>query len=343
MSTDGTPITASNTRLEEYNRKYEESINNPEKFWGETANTYLTFFHPFSRVMSGSFQEGDIAWFLDGKLNACYNCIDRHLPQRMKQTAIIWQGDEINESQHITYETLLLQVSRIANVLLDHGVRKGDVVTIYLPMIPEVAMVMLACARIGAIHSVVFAGFSAESLKDRILDCSSKFLVTSPIGRRGGKDLKLKSVAVQAINLLTSEGRGDLVHKLFVFPYPNQPADDISSVIDSIEVDMSVALLKARPVCPCVWMDSEDLLFILYTSGSTGKPKGVAHSTAGYLLNAMVTLDHSFDVQGIRNLKQVHPLFDCHDFCTIFALFKLVFCTLNIHLKLIKNRMLGCG
>lgn len=256
--------------------------------------------------MSGSFQEGDIAWFLDGKLNACYNCIDRHLPRRMKQTAIIWQGDEVNESQHITYETLLLQVSRIANVLLEHGVRKGDVVTIYLPMIPEVAMAMLACARIGAIHSVVFAGFSAESLKDRILDCNSKFLVTSHIGRRGGKDLKLKSVAVQSIHLLHSEGRGDLVQKLFVFPYPNQCENTLSAnEILEIEVDMSLALPKARPVCPCVWMDSEDLLFILYTSGSTGKPKGVAHSTAGYLLNAMATLDHSFDIQGIRNLKQV--------------------------------------
>lgn len=254
------------------------------------ASKYLTWFTPYTQVLSGSFQEGDIAWFLNGRINACYNCVDRHLPTKASQVAIIWEGDEPGETRKVTYGELFQQVCRIANVLKENGVRKGDCVTIYLPMIPEVAMVMLACARIGAIHSVVFAGFSAESVKDRIVDCSSRFVITATHGRRGGKSLALKTVVDTAV----SHCPAGLVEKVFVFQYPGSEYAEPHS---SLEVRMTEAMSKARPYCAPEWLDSEDILFILYTSGSTGKPKGLAHSTAGYLVHAAMTTHNSFNIQ----------------------------------------------
>jgi acetyl-CoA synthetase len=160
---------------EEYNKRYKESIENTDEYWSKEANKYITWLTPFKRVSNGTFLEGDVNWFAEGKLNACYNCVDRHLEKKADQTAIIWEADEPGqESKHISYAELSKEISRIANVMIMMGVKKGDVVTIYMPMIPELMMVMLACARIGAVHSVVFAGFSADSLRGRILDCDSK-------------------------------------------------------------------------------------------------------------------------------------------------------------------------
>ncbi len=272
---------------EEYRAKYHKSIQEPDVFWGEMATKYLSWFHPFDKVSSGGFEEGDIAWFHNGKLNASYNCIDRHLPAKADKIAIIWEGDEIGENRRITYNELSKEVARIANVFKLKGVRKGDVVTIYMPMVPEIAMVMLACARIGAIHSVVFAGFSSDSLRDRILDCHSRFVVTTNIGRRGGKTLQLKNIVDHSVE------RCPNVAHVFVFTYPGSTLPHLSEK----DVNMSDLLKKVRPVCPCEFMDSEDPLFILYTSGSTGKPKGVAHTTAGYMLNATLTTDNTFQIK----------------------------------------------
>lgn len=282
------PFTSSET-FEDYRARYEHSIAHPDEFWSSMAEKYLSFYTPYTQVRSGSFIEGDIAWFLNGRLNACYNCVDRHLSKRADQAAILWEGDEPGNTRTITYRELHQQVCRIANVLLAHGVRKGHCVTIYMPMIPEVAMVMLACARIGAIHSVVFAGFSAESLKDRIVDCSSHFVVTATYSHRGGRVLPLKTVVDHAVEHCPK----DLVKKVFVFQYPGSEYTSPNP----IDVHMTEELPKSRPYCPAEFMDSEDTLFILYTSGSTGKPKGLAHSTAGYLLHAAMTTHHSFNLQ----------------------------------------------
>jgi acetyl-CoA synthetase len=273
---------------EEYQMKYHDSVTRNKEFWGDIAHRYITWFSSFQQVRSGGFVHGDIAWFTSGKLNACYNCVDRHLPTSGEKTAIIWEGDEIGEHKKITYNELHRKICKIANILKSRGVKKGDVVTIYMPMIPETAMVLLACARIGAIHSVVFAGFSADSLRDRLLDCDSRFLVTTNIGRRGGKVLNLKSIADNAVNQC-----GNLIDTVFVFEYPGTTIDSPSPkdfLVDS-------ALPSMRPYCPCEPMDSEDTLFILYTSGSTGKPKGVAHSTGGYLVHAAFSTETTFSIK----------------------------------------------
>jgi acetyl-CoA synthetase len=177
---------------EEYLKRYSYSLTDPRGFWSEEVSKYISFFSPPSQICDGNFDAGDVRWFVDGKLNAAHNCIDRHLSTKAEQTAIIWESDEPREGRNITYGELAIQVSKIANVMKSYGVKKGDVVTIYMPMIPELPMVMLACARIGAVHSVVFAGFSADSLRDRILDCNSQWIFTSDEGKRGGKTLKLK-------------------------------------------------------------------------------------------------------------------------------------------------------
>lgn len=280
-------------RWNEYRAAYNESIANPTKFWTEMSAKYLHWFSPFDRVLEGSFEDGDVKWFANGKINACYNCVDRHLPHKANQTAIIWEGDEIGTHRYITYRELSQEVCRIANVMKMQGVKKGDVVTIYMPMIPEVAMTMLACARIGAIHSIVFAGFSADSLRDRILDCNSKFVFVADEGKRGGKSLPLKSIAEAAVTQCPN------VSHLFLFKTtdPELPLPPVVGEGQWAEVWMHQWLPKARPVCPCEWMDSEDDFFILYTSGSTGKPKGVAHTTGGYLLYAAMTLQNSFSIQ----------------------------------------------
>jgi len=275
--------------LDENERKYKQSLVEPDKFWREVAEKHVEWFHPFGAVSNGGFAEGDVSWFIGGKLNACYNCVDKHALRTPDKVAIIWEGDEPGQNKHVTYEELQRGVCRIANVLTSHGCKKGDVVTLYMPMVPELAMVMLACARIGAIHSIVFAGFSSESLRGRIEDCGSKFVVTADEGRRGGRALKLKETVDGAIKDCS------IVTHCFVFRRPGIEA--VTSMTPGRDYCMDDLMLRARPYAPVEWMDSEDPLFILYTSGSTGKPKGVAHTTGGYLVNAALTTAVSFDLQ----------------------------------------------
>mmetsp|Transcript_8308 Transcript_8308/g.7440 ORF Transcript_8308/g.7440 Transcript_8308/m.7440 type:complete len:691 (+) Transcript_8308:19-2091(+) len=272
--------------LIDYQNRYKQSIEDPNTFWSNEEKQYIEWFQPYKQVSIGDLNDGDVSWFIDGKLNVCYNCIDKHIPTKANHTAMIWEGDEIGTQRIITFQELLKEVSRIANVLKRFGVKKGDVVTIYMPMIPELAMTMLACARIGAVHSVVFAGFSADSLKGRILDCDSKFIVTADEGKRGGKTTPLKSTVDAALNGLDIEN-------CFVF---KRTGANVNMKEDRDHF-MDDWLKKERAYCPCEVMDSEDPLFILYTSGSTGKPKGVVHHSAGYLLYAAMTTKWSFNLQ----------------------------------------------
>ena len=271
-----------------YLQRYRASLDNPDAFWREEVAKYLEFVVPYTKVHTGGFQDGDVAWFVGGKLNACYNCVDKHLPQRADQVAIVWDGDEVGTTRRITYAELARDVCRIANMMKGAGVTKGDVVTLYMPMIPELAMTMLACARIGAVHSVVFAGFSAESLKGRIVDCNSQYVFTADQGLRGGKVIELKKTVDQAVASCPGVKT--------VFVAKRTGTADVA-MQEGRDVWMHELLPKCRPYCPCEPMDSEDPLFILYTSGSTGKPKGVAHSTAGYLLGAAMTMKESFDLR----------------------------------------------
>jgi acetyl-CoA synthetase len=268
-----------------YKAMYRKSMEEPEAFWNEHGKA-LHWFKLYTKVQSGSF-DGDvkIRWFEDGRLNAAYNCIDRHLPHRADQPAIIWEGDEPGEQAVITYAELLAEVCRFANVLKAHGVKKGDVVTIYMPMIPEAAYALLACARIGAVHSVVFGGFSPASLRERILDCGSKLVVTADEGLRGGRRISLKDNVDEAV-----EGCPDVASVLVVRRI-GLPVD-WNDARDHWYHDEAA---KVTAKCPAEDMNAEDPLFILYTSGSTGKPKGVLHTTGGYLLYAALTFKWVFD------------------------------------------------
>ena len=200
VSTFAPKPTQGASSLDEYNRLHKQSLEDPEAFWTAQSDKHLSWFAPFTSVNGGGFAEGDVNWFANGKINACYNCVDKHAATHPDKVAIIYEGDEPGHTKKITYSELLRDVCRIANVMKSHGVRKGDVVTIYMPMVPELAMVMLACARIGAVHSIVFAGFSSESLRGRIEDCSSRFIFTADEGRRGGRVLKLKEVGARLKN-----------------------------------------------------------------------------------------------------------------------------------------------
>ncbi len=270
--------------LEQYRALYRRSLEEPDAFWGEQAQR-LTWFHPWHAVFDADWDEVDFAWFSGGRLNACFNCVDRHLVERGEQTAIIWAGDEPGVYRHISYRELKHQVCRLANVLLAHGVRKGDRVCIYMPMIPETAFAMLACARIGAVHSVVFGGFSADSLRDRILDAGCRVLITANEGMRGGRAIPLKAIADRAVDGL------DLVRTVLVA----RRTDTAVPMRQGRDLWLDEEMHAQRSTCTVAWMGAEDPLFILYTSGSTGKPKGVLHTTGGYLLYAALTHELVFD------------------------------------------------
>ncbi len=268
----------------EYERLYRLSLDAPDHFWAQRAER-LTWFHPWHTVFDSDYEETDMGWFLGGRLNACYNCVDRHLNQRGEQAAIIWAKDEPGQYEHITYRQLKHQVARVANVLREHGVRKGDRVVVYLPMIPELVYTMLACARIGAVHSVVFGGFSSEAIRDRILDCGARVVVTANEGLRGGRTLPLKQTVDRAVDGL-DQVTTVLVARRTAHEPPLRPGRDYW---------LDEECRKQRSTCSIEWMGAEDPLFILYTSGSTGKPKGVLHTTGGYLVFASYTHEVVFD------------------------------------------------
>jgi acetyl-CoA synthetase len=268
-----------------YAEMYERSVKDPDGFWAEHGKR-IDWITPYSKVKDVDFK-GDvrIRWFYDGTLNVSANCVDRHLKDKADQTAIIWEGDSPDESRHITYRELHEQVCRFANVLKAHGVKKGDRVTIYLPMIPEAAYAMLACARIGAIHSIVFGGFSPDSLKDRIVDCDSRVLITADEGLRGGRKVALKKNADEA-----AKGCPGLETMIVV-----RRTGGSVAWTEGRDVWLHEAAAKVPADCPPEEISAEDPLFILYTSGSTGKPKGVLHTSGGYLVYASMTHQYVFD------------------------------------------------
>ena len=273
--------------LATYRAWYQHSTKDPAGFWGEHAKRLITWFQPWKNVLTGGLSTHNAAWFHGGKLNAAFNCLDRHLEHHAEAIAIIWESDDPGVSRTLTYRELHEQVSRFANVLKQQDVKKGDRVCIYMPMVPEAAVAMLACARIGAPHSVVFGGFSAESLKSRILDADCRLVVTANEGIRGGKAIPLKKNVDDAL----------------------RACPDVKKVIVLKRTDTDVAwhnqrdlwyhecMAAADPVCVAEKMDAQDPLFILYTSGSTGKPKGIVHSTGGYLVYAAMTHRYVFDYQ----------------------------------------------
>lgn len=274
---------------EKYQELYQQSIADPDGFWGEMGRR-LEWTTPYSKVKNTSYDPSSLSikWYEDGRLNVCYNCVDRHLKDRADQVAIIWEGDDPTDDEQITYRQLHERVCKFANVLKANGVRKGDRVTIYLPMIPEAAYAMLACARIGAIHSVVFGGFSPDSLAGRIEDCNSTFIITSDEGIRGGKKIPLKKNTDDALLRCATGGEKVLVVRHTGGEIDWDPSRDLW---------LHEELVKVTADCPPADMSAEDPLFILYTSGSTGKPKGVLHTSGGYLVWASITHQYVFDYQ----------------------------------------------
>ena len=271
---------------DKYEETYKFALDNPEAFW-EKEGKRINWINPYTRVKDVTWSKNDvnIKWFYDGTLNASYNCIDRHLSDKSDQIAIIWEGDDPNESKKITYKELHQKVSKFANMMKHFGVQKGDRVTIYMPMIPEAAYAMLACSRIGAIHSVVFGGFSPDALAGRILDCDSKFLITADEGIRGGKIVPLKVNSDKALEQCPD------VKNVFVV---KRTGGDIEMKEDR-DLWYHEAVELVDDECPPEEMNAEDPLFILYTSGSTGKPKGVLHTTGGYIVYASYTHEIIFD------------------------------------------------
>jgi acetyl-CoA synthetase len=273
----------------EYERVYKSSVDNNEAFWAETAKRLDWFTFP-TKIKDVSFDKADlhIRWFEDGVLNACYNCVDRHLDSRGDQTAIIWEGDDPARDAHITYKELHERVGKMANVLKKRGVSKGDRVTIYMPMIPEAAVAMLACARIGAVHSIVFGGFSPDALAGRIIDCDSNTVITADQGLRGGRIVPLKANVDAACKI---DGVTDCLKSVIVV---RNTGGDVNWV-EGRDYWYEDEAATVDAVCPAEEMKAEDPLFILYTSGSTGKPKGVLHTTGGYMVYASYTHEVVFD------------------------------------------------
>ncbi|PSN60585.1 acetyl-coenzyme A synthetase [Corynespora cassiicola Philippines] len=284
----GNPSFQSSSALEQYLETYKTSIRDPDSFWDKTAKVLLEWDKTFETIRQGSFEGEDNAWFVEGRLNASFNCVDRWAREKPNYPAIIYEPDEPNSplKRTISFIELRQEVSRAAWVLKDLGVRKGDTVAIYMPMIPEAFVALLACSRIGAIHSVVFAGFSATALRDRIRDAKAEVVVTADKGFRGGKCIDLKKITDEAI-----EGCPQVRHCLFV-----RRSEDSGHLVSRDRV-WQEECAKWSPYFPPESMNSEDPLFMLYTSGSTGKPKGLLHSTAGYLLGAALTTKHIFDIQ----------------------------------------------
>ncbi len=280
-------VATAHVNAEQYEAMYAASIKDPEAFWGKEG-LRIDWTRPYTRVKDTSFAPGNISikWFDDGQLNVSANCIDRHMLTRANQTAIIWEPDDPNEpAQHITYAQLLENTCRVANVLKAHGVTKGDRVVLYMPMIPEAAYAMLACTRIGAIHSVVFGGFSPDALANRVNDCEAKVVITADWAPRGGKKTGLKDNTDKAMLHVNDRVRV-LVAKR---------TGDQTSWTAGRDFDLTAEMAAAKPYCPYVEVGAEDPMFILYTSGSTGKPKGVVHTTGGYLVFAAMTHQLTFD------------------------------------------------
>mmetsp|Transcript_153171 Transcript_153171/g.270251 ORF Transcript_153171/g.270251 Transcript_153171/m.270251 type:complete len:660 (+) Transcript_153171:61-2040(+) len=272
---------------EEYDAMYAQSVGpQRDRFWADQANKTLRWMEPFRQVVHEDFKAGDIRWFVGGKINVCDNCVDRHAEVAPERTAIVYEGDEPTDTKKVSFGELLQETCRMANLYKYYGAKKGDRITIYMPMIPEAAYTMLASARIGLIHSVVFAGFSAKSLMDRMVDAQSPFVVTADEGLRGKKVITLKKICDDAM------APCDFIKTCFVF---KRTGGEIT-MKEGRDVWAGETMALMRPYCPCEPMDSEDYLFMLYTSGSTGKPKGVAHGTAGYLLWTTLTTKYVFDV-----------------------------------------------
>ncbi len=273
-----------------YKEMYDASVGDPDAFWGEEGKR-IDWIKPYTKVKNTTFEYPDVSikWYEDGTLNVAANCIDRHLATRGDQTAIIWEGDEPTEDMHITYNELHEQVCRLSNVMKAEGVKKGDRVTLYMPMVPEAAYAMLACARIGAVHSIVFGGFSPDALAGRIEDCQSDFVITADEGIRGSKLIPLKANTDTACEI--AEKAGQKVKKVLIV---KRTGNDINWVGER-DIWYHEACDAASTDCPPEEMNAEDPLFILYTSGSTGKPKGVLHTTGGYLVWASMTHQYTFD------------------------------------------------
>lgn len=269
----------------QYTEMYRRSVANPDEFWAEQADSFLHWFKKWDSVSDFDFDKGHIRWFEGGKLNAAYNCLDRHLEKRGEKIALIWESDDASEVKKFTYRELHAEVCKLSNVLKDRGVKKGDRICIYMPMVPEALVAALSCARIGAIHSIVFGGFSPEALKDRILDSDCQVVITADEGPRGGKNVPLKNNADAAMASCPDVHTCVTVQRTGNDVAMQQPRD----------IWYHEATAEASADCPAEVMDAEDPLYILYTSGSTGKPKGVVHTTAGYLLYVTMTFKYSFD------------------------------------------------
>ena len=272
--------------MDEYRRMYDESIKQPKAFWGKMARSLLYWHRDFDTVYSGSLENGDSAWFIEGQLNAAYNCVDRHAFKDPNRVAIIYEADNPADGRTVTYGELLRQVSKLAWTLKNMGVRKGDTVAIYMPMVPEAVVALLACVRIGAVHSVIFAGFSADSLRDRVVDARSRVVITSDEGRRGGKVVATKRIVDEALSQCP-DVTGVLVFRRTGADVPMKQGRDLWW---HQELEKWPAYCAPEPV------NSEDAIFLLYTSGSTGKPKGVLHTTGGYLVGAAATGKYVFDM-----------------------------------------------